>query len=81
MSWLQVILRFFTALPAWVVLGGGVVKAFVPNEVFLAAIPGDVLALVGTLWVILDQWPNGWRDRFSETRVVRLPKGAPRTPV
>ncbi|MFP4182052.1 MAG: RDD family protein [Thiohalospira sp.] len=81
MSWLQVILRFFTALPAWVVVGAGVIKAFVPDDLFLAGVPASLLSLVGILWVVLDQWPGGWRDRFSETRVVRLPKGTPRSPV
>ncbi|MGM0412723.1 MAG: RDD family protein [Pseudomonadota bacterium] len=81
MSWLQVILRFFSALPAWAVLGAGVIKMLAPEDLFLPAIPGDLLALVGLAWVVLDQWPGGWRDRFSETRVVRLPKGNPRSPV
>jgi len=82
-SWQQASLRFITALPAWIVLLIGIALASEiplhshPWLQALALLPGWLILLIGIAWLLLDQWPNGWRDRVSGTQVIKLskPKG------
>jgi uncharacterized RDD family membrane protein YckC len=67
-SWKAAWLRFTLGLPAWtlLVLGGYYAKSF--------PVAGPALLIAGLAWVLLDQWPGGWRERLSGTRVLALPK-------
>jgi uncharacterized RDD family membrane protein YckC len=77
-TWRQALIRFITALPAWLVLFIGIalvasiqlhthpwLKQFSPQSGWLI--------IVGAIaWLIVDQWPDGWRDKVTGTRVVKL---------
>jgi len=77
-TWRQAAIRFFTALPAWVMLFIGialVVDIPLPTHAWLDQFSGKaawLILLAGIVWLVIDQWPDGWRDRLSGTRVVRL---------
>jgi len=78
LGWRQAALRFVTGLPAWIVLLIGIaLSSGIPLHShawleWLARWPGEVILLLGVLWVIADQWPDGWRDRLSDSRVIRI---------
>lgn len=85
-GWWHALLRFLTALPAWVVIMLGLGRWTVGTQGHPEGILGLVYNLpawallgAGALWLVIDNWRDSWRDRFSETRVVLLPKRA-RTP-
>jgi uncharacterized RDD family membrane protein YckC len=42
---------------------------------FLAAFPSLLLFGLGMLWMLVDRDRMTWHDRFSESVIVRLPKG------
>ncbi len=75
----QALLRFITGLPAWIVLALG---AFLCSSFSIEHMPGllqqlkglpcAVLLAPGCLWVIIDHWPNSWRDRFTQSQVVDI---------
>ena len=77
-SWQQAALRFITALPAWVVffigisLAAGIPLTSRPWLQMLERLPGWLVLVIGIVWLILDQRPNSWRDRFSGTQVIKL---------
>ncbi|NNF95811.1 MAG: RDD family protein [Halobacteria archaeon] len=77
-SWQQAALRFITALPAWIVLLTGIaLTAGIPLHSHpglqaLEPLPGWLILVIGIAWWLLDQWPNGWRDRVSGTQVIKL---------
>ena len=77
-TWRQAAVRFVTALPAWIVLFIGI--ALVSN-IQLQAHPwldqlsrpaGWLILIVAIAWLVVDQWPDGWRDKVSGTRVIKL---------
>ncbi len=74
LNWGQAMIRFLAAVPPWAVFGIGMAKLFAGDEVVLAHIPGSWIVVVGLIWLFLDQWPDGIRDRLSDSRVVRLPR-------
>ncbi len=85
----QALLRFITGLPAWVVLGLGIFICSTPAANHLPAslqklesLPCVILIAPGFLWLIIDHWPNSWRDRFTQTQVldVREEKASAKTP-
>ncbi|MFO8154443.1 MAG: RDD family protein [Pseudomonadota bacterium] len=78
----QAMIRFLGAIPPWAVFGLGMAKLFAGDAIILAHIPGSWIAIIGLIWLLLDQWPDGIRDRLSDSRVIRLPrdKGARRDP-
>ena len=86
LSWWHALLRFLSALPAWFILFAAIESTAPRPEAatgllgLLHAIPTPVLFTVGTLLLLWDHSPWSWRDRFSETEVVRLPKHLPRRP-
>jgi uncharacterized RDD family membrane protein YckC len=41
---------------------------------FMTAIPSLAFAGVGLLWMLVDRDKLAWYDRFSESKIVRLPK-------
>jgi len=69
-SWRAAWLRFTLGLPAWTLLILGLY--------FLHTLPlaGPAMLVAGAVWLLLDQRPEGWRERLSATRVVILPKPA-----
>jgi len=79
-SWQQAALRFITALPAWIViligisLAAGIPLHSRPWLQALELLPGWLVLVIGLAWLLLDQRPNGWRDRVSGTQVVKLGK-------
>ncbi|MDY6979312.1 MAG: RDD family protein [Pseudomonadota bacterium] len=80
LDWLAALLRFLSGLPAWLVLILGVAVYFNPQIVlpgllrWLQHLPHGSIALIGLLWLGIDNWPNGWRERMTHTRVILLPK-------
>lgn len=79
-TWRQAAIRFVTAVPAWVVLFLGItLAADIPLHTHswlekLSRLPGWLILIVGIVWLVLDQWPNGWRDKVSGTRIIKLNK-------
>ncbi len=85
----QALLRFITGLPAWAVLGLGIFICSAPAANHLPAalkklenLPCLILLAPGFLWLIIDHWPNSWRDRFTQSQVVdmRGEKNSAKTP-
>jgi uncharacterized RDD family membrane protein YckC len=80
-GWGAALLRFVSGLPGWLVLILGVFVLYRPGLHlpgilgWLQALPHGGIALLGLLWILVDNWPNGWRERLTRTRVVQLPKG------
>lgn len=73
----QALLRFITGLPAWVVflLGGFLCSDFsiehLPRTLqHLKSLPCAVLIIPGSFWLLIDHWPNSWRDRFTQSQLV-----------
>ncbi len=85
----QALLRFMTGLPAWIVLFlgiflcGSIAENHLPEALQkLRTLPWTVLIAPGVLWLIIDHWPNSWRDRFTQTQVIdiRTEKDSAKTP-
>ena len=70
-DWKQAFYRFLASLPFWafvvitLVIGNQTIKIGLDIE----SIPAWVFYLVATIWLLIDQQPNNWRDRISNTRV------------
>lgn len=80
LTWWHALVRFMTGLPAWIVLFLAV-GSMAPRQgdeagllALLYGLPTPLLFGIGIGWLILDHLPRSWRDRFSETEVVALPK-------
>ena len=79
-TWRQVAIRFITALPAWIVLFIGItLTAGIPLHAYpwleqLSRLPKGLILIVGIFWLVFDQWPDGWRDKISDTRIIKLNK-------
>ncbi len=85
----QALLRFITGLPAWAAFALGLFLCSTPTANHLPAalqklekLPWAILVAPGLLWLIIDHWPNSWRDRFTQTQVVdvRAEKNSAKTP-
>ncbi len=75
----QALLRFMTGLPAWIAFGlGGFLCSNFSSEHLpailqtLKGLPCALLITPGSLWLLVDHWPNSWRDRFTQTQVVDI---------
>ncbi len=75
----QALLRFITGLPAWALLGlGGFLCSSFSAEHLPAALqqlkslPCAALVAPGSIWLLIDHWPNSWRDRFTQSQVVDI---------
>jgi uncharacterized RDD family membrane protein YckC len=79
-TWRQAAIRFVTAVPAWVMLFIGIaLAADIPLHThpwleLLSRLPGWLILIMGIAWLVLDQWPDGWRDKISGTRIIKLNK-------
>ena len=78
-SWGQALLRYLTALPAWIVimLGISTLMLDAPLKMPMAinwinTLPDGVLLGIGLVMLYFDQRPNNWRDRFSHTQIIRI---------
>ena len=77
-TWQQASVRFLTALPAWIVLFIGIALiADIQLHTYpwldqLSRLTQWLILIVGIAWLVVDQWPDGWRDKVSGTRVVKL---------
>jgi uncharacterized RDD family membrane protein YckC len=81
LSWWHALLRFLTAIPAWGLFGLGLFFCITPSTEHIPAViklleslPCWILMVAGFIWIVIDNWENSWRDRFSQTRVVQLKK-------
>ena len=76
-SWQQCLLVYLTALPAWLMITFGLTRLIVDNLelhpviAWLDKLPSASLLLVGVILLFFDHRPANWRDRFSQTRVIR----------
>ncbi|MCW9023192.1 MAG: RDD family protein [Gammaproteobacteria bacterium] len=75
------LLRFLTAIPSWSLFGLGLFFCITPSTEHIPAaikllenLPCWVLMVAGFIWIVIDNWKNSWRDRFSQTRVIQLKK-------
>ncbi len=41
---------------------------------WLQQLPRGGIALLAILWLGVDNWPGGWREHVTRTRVILLPK-------
>lgn len=79
-SWLQAALRIVTATPAWIVFMTGIaLSAGIPLQSYswlqtLEQVPGGLVLVIGVVWLTIDQWPGGWRDKLTRTRVIQQTK-------
>jgi len=80
-GWWHALLRFLTGLPAWLLLILGLAELAVrhnPNLPVLVQLlyrlPAAVVIALGAAWLVWDHSRFSWRDRFTETTVVQLPK-------
>jgi len=77
-NWRHATVRYVTALPAWILLFIGIaLVAGIPlhSHSWLDQLSGPMawlILLVGIVWLVVDQWPDGWRDKLSGTRVIKL---------
>ena len=80
-DWWQSLLRFLTALPAWLVFIVGVARtagAPLHSRPWLEplnAVPGWAVLGFGLLWLWWDHRPGNWRSRLSGTEVFDLRDG------
>lgn len=79
-TWLAALLRFATGLPAWLALVLGV-AVYIDQELQLPGIlhllqqlPRGSIVLIALAWLVVDNWPNGWRERLTRTQIILLPK-------
>ena len=80
-GWWHALLRFLTALPAWCLFCVGILSTFTPIAALLPTqltwlwqLPKWLLLGLASLWILFDNLPHSWRDRFSETHIVVMPK-------
>lgn len=74
-TWWQAGLRVLTAVPAWLVIIIGIAQiadislqshAWLKH---LGKLPHGSILLLGSVWLMVDQWPGGWREKLTGTRV------------
>jgi uncharacterized RDD family membrane protein YckC len=77
-TWWQAGLRVLTAVPAWLVIIIGIAQiadislqshAWLKH---LGKLPHGSILLLGFVWLMVDHWPGGWREKLTGTRVEML---------
>lgn len=63
LPWPRAALRYVISLPLWLFISSLSVGA-------LERFPLPVLVVIAVIWLVIDYWPNNWRDRLSRTRIV-----------
>jgi uncharacterized RDD family membrane protein YckC len=74
-DWKHALLRFLVSLPRWffwIIAVGKSTGGFVIP--FLSHVPNWIVYSLATVWLLIDHLPNNWRDRFSETCIINVPK-------
>lgn len=78
-KWGQALLRYMTALPSWFVIVVGTTTMTIGHglplpEAFkwVNQLPNGLVLGIGLVMLYLDQRPDNWRDRFSQTRIIRI---------
>jgi uncharacterized RDD family membrane protein YckC len=78
-SWGQALLRYMTALPAWLVILVGATTLLLDSPLqlpktinWINRLPDGLLLGIGLLMLYFDQRPNNWRDRFSHTQIIQI---------
>lgn len=80
LDWLAALLRFASGVPGWLVLILGLTVYYnpalhLPGVLrWLQNLPDGSIIFIGIVWLSADNWPEGWRERVTHTRVVLLPK-------
>ena len=80
-TWPQAALRVLTATPAWLVVIIGITQAAgisLQSHSGLQQLenwPRGSVLLAGLVWLVIDHWPGGWREKLTGTRVVRWQPG------
>ncbi len=84
LGWGQSLLRFLTALPAWLLLLIGITMLGSPAApslpgplAFLSRLPPDLLTMIGAAWILWDNSRFSWRDAFCHSHVVNVSRSAP----
>ena len=73
-NWQQTFIRLLTGLPAWLLFLVGLLLWSFPDKIELAetfaSVPKWLFAIIGFIWVLLDNRNNNWRDKISGTHVI-----------
>ena len=75
-SWRRAALRFTLSLPLWLYIGSVLIVTYAPPHPesswlnLLLTIPAPIRYGIAGAWLVLDQWPNNWRDRVSGLRII-----------
>jgi uncharacterized RDD family membrane protein YckC len=75
-SWQRAGLRFALSLPLWLYTGSVLIVSYAPPHPasswlsLLLNIPMPLRYGIACLWLIVDHWPDNWRDRLSGSRIV-----------
>lgn len=81
-DWPHALFRFLSGLPAWLAFIIGVAFYIRPGLELpgilrlLQNMPNGSIMLISVIWLVVDNWPNGWREKVTHTRVIQLPKTA-----
>ncbi len=78
-SLLTALLRFAYSIPAWGVFLFGIIDSSThliwPESLrWLQEASNGYLIYLGLAWLVMDNWPNNWRDQVTHTKVVLLAK-------
>lgn len=70
----QASIRFASALPGWIALFYGVLAQFEASRGVLRwdMSHPEYITLLALIWLVWDSRPNNWRDRLSQSQVIRL---------
>lgn len=74
-TWTTAAWRFMLSLPLWIYTIGILLVRYTPiaskfeSLAVIKAIPISILLGFTVIWILLDYWPNNWRDKLSKTRV------------
>ncbi|MBD3610710.1 MAG: RDD family protein [Gammaproteobacteria bacterium] len=70
-DWKITLLRFVTGMPAWILI---IIASLgvTGNELGVIELSSRTIFISGLVWLLIDNWPNSWRDRLSHTRVILL---------
>ncbi len=76
-SWSQALLRFMAGVASFALIGAGVyfiIKNETNTPLYFLGIAAWVVFAVNFLWILVDKEKLAWQDRFSNCKVVVLPK-------
>lgn len=75
-SWPRAGLRFALSLPLWFYAGSVLIVSYTPPHPesqwlsLLRTIPLPLRYGIACVWLIVDHWPDNWRDRLSGSRII-----------